>query len=69
MKNYRVKATRNFNDGLENINRIAGDEFECTKERYEYLVSKNNAVELVHIIETEVKPIVEETIETMDEMK
>lgn len=66
MKNYKVCATRSFTDALENVERTAGEEFECTKERYEYLVSKNDAVKLVHILEAEVKPIVEE-IETMDE--
>lgn len=52
MKNYKVKATRNFKDLEENIERKLGTDtevFMCTKERYEYLKSKNNAVELVEV--------------------
>lgn len=66
MKNYKVRATRNFTDALENTKRVAGEEFECTKERYEFLSSKNNAVELIEIIEEE-KPIIEEEVETTNE--
>ena len=56
MKNYKVKALRNFTDGLEKINRKQNDIFECTKERYEVLKSKG-AVELVEVQETiEEKP-------------
>lgn len=51
MKNYKVIATRNFIDSEEKVNRIEGKEFECTKERYEFLKSKG-AVELVEIQET-----------------
>lgn len=57
MKNYIVKATRNFND-IEEKNeagkdtpRIAGESvWNCTKERYEYL-KENNAVVLMGIDE------------------
>jgi len=62
MKNYLVKATRNFDDTVEqdeygaNIKRIAGQSvWNCTKERYEFL-KLNNAVTLMGI--DEVKPIV-----------
>lgn len=63
MKNYRVKATRTFTDGVENIERIGGESiFECTKERYEFLKSKN-AVELVEVIEEEKEQKVVEVTE------
>ena len=47
VKDHKVKATRLFNDAVEGKERKAGDIFKCTKERYLYLKSKNNAVELV----------------------
>ena len=53
MKDYKVKITRNFTDLEENIKRELGtgtEVFFCTKERYEYLLSKN-AVELVEKVE------------------
>jgi hypothetical protein len=50
MKNYKVIALRNFNDALEKEPRTKGKEFECTKERYEFLKA-NNAVKLVEIVE------------------
>lgn len=53
MKDYKVKITRNFTDLEENIKRELGTETEvffCTKERYEYLLSKN-AVELLEKVE------------------
>lgn len=54
MKNYEVKATKNFKDALENKERQTNDIFLCTKERYEYL-KEHNAVELVKVIEEEKK--------------
>ena len=51
MKNYKVKALRNFTDGLEKINREKNDIFECDKERYEFLKSKG-AVELIEVQES-----------------
>ena len=48
MKEYIVKATRLFNDGLENKERKAGDIFNCTEERYQVL-KQHNAVELVEV--------------------
>lgn len=47
VKDYTVRATRLFNDAVEGKERKAGDIFRCTEERYLYLKSKNNAVELV----------------------
>ena len=52
MKDHKVKITRTFKDLEENILRELGTETEifiCTKERYEYLLSKG-AVELKEII-------------------
>ena len=54
MKNYEVKAIKNFKDALENKERQTNDIFLCTKERYEYL-KEHNAVELVKVIEEEKK--------------
>lgn len=51
MKNYKVKALRFFKDKEEDKNRFIGDEFETTKERYEFLKSKG-AVELVEVQES-----------------
>lgn len=55
MKNHKVQITRTFKDLEENILRELGTKtevFMCTKERYEYLLSKG-AVELLNIIEKE----------------
>lgn len=46
MKNYVVKVLRYFKDLEEKKDRFIGDEFETTKERYEFLKSKG-AVELL----------------------
>ena len=46
MKNYVVKVLRYFKDLEEKKDRFVGDEFETTKERYEFLKSKG-AIELV----------------------
>lgn len=56
MKNYKVKVIRKapFTDVADNVLRKNGDEFCCTKERYEYL-KENNAVELIEIIVTKAK--------------
>ena len=54
MKNYLVSATREFTDKEENKARKIGDEFYCTKERYEYLKLKN-AVLLVESPETKIE--------------
>lgn len=55
MKNYNVEAIINFTDVEENIYRVAGDIFKCTKERYEYLMGNNPkgkvAVKLLNIDE------------------
>jgi hypothetical protein len=55
VKDHKVKITRTFKDLEENILRELGTEtevFMCTKERYEYLLSKG-AVELKEIIKDE----------------
>ena len=58
MKNYKVKALRNFKDKVEQIERTKNDEFDCTKERYEFL-KENKAVELIGIVEEE-KEVIDE---------
>lgn len=67
MKNYKVVATRKFRDSNEidpmtylKKERQQGDEFFCTKERYEFLKS-NGAVTLVEIVEESKKEIEEVT--------
>lgn len=62
MKNYKVKATRSFIDGLEKTPRQISDVFECTKERYEFLL-EHDAVELVKILPIEQEPIEYQNIE------
>ena len=52
MKNYVVKVLRYFKDLEEKKERLVGDKFETSKERYEFLKSKD-AVELVKVIEEE----------------
>lgn len=55
MKDHKVQITRTFKDLEENILRELGTKtevFMCTKERYEYLLSKG-AVKLLNIIEKE----------------
>ncbi len=66
MKNYVVKVLRYFKDKEEKVERKAGDEFETSKERYEFLKSKG-AVELVEIIKEEKEEIIEEQHEEYDE--
>ena len=55
MKNYNVEAIIAFKDVEENIQRVPGDIFKCTEERYEYLAGKNPqekvAVKLLNIDE------------------
>ena len=70
MKNYIVKALFNFNDVEEKMAngadtpRKINDVFECTKERYEFLKSKN-AVMLVGI--NEFKPKTKEELEIIND--
>lgn len=67
MKNYKVQAIMKFTDKEENVKRNVGDEFETTKERYEFLKA-NNAVKLVEVqedIETAIKEITEEEVQTV----
>lgn len=68
MKNYVVRATRNFNDVVEKTEdgtdtpRIAGQSvWNCTKERYEFL-KENNAVILVGIDEIKEEKQVEDVV-------
>ena len=42
----KVRAIISFNDLEENKHRNIGDEFECSKERADYLL-KHNAIEIV----------------------
>lgn len=57
MKNYKVRATINFDDIEENnVRRYAGDsEWLCTKERYLYL-KDHDAVELIEIVLAKKEP-------------
>lgn len=75
MKNYLVKATRNFNDTVEkneyglDTPRVANvSTWHCTKERYEFL-KQNNAVTLLGIDEIKEEPKVEAKIEYHEEPK
>ena len=68
LKNYVVRATRNFNDVVEKTEngtdtpRIAGQSvWNCTKERYEFL-KENNAVILVGIDEIKEEKQVEDVV-------
>lgn len=70
MKNYKVVATRKFRDSNEidpmtysKKERQQGEEFLCTKERYEFLKS-NGAVTLVEIVDEIIDNVVEEVIES-----
>ena len=65
MKNYKVKAIMKFTDKEEDTKRIVDDEFECTKERYEYLKSKG-AVTLVEIVDEIIDNVVEEVVESKE---
>ena len=70
MKEYKVRVLKYFRDKEEKKERFVGEEFECTKERCNYLL-EHNAVEIVkdvpEITEEEVQAvanaIVEEAIE------
>lgn len=66
MKNYIVKVLRYFKDLEEKKERLVGDEFETTKERYEYLKSKD-AVELVKVVEEKKEENEEEQFFTKEE--
>lgn len=66
MKNYVVKVLRYFRDLEEKKDRFVGDEFETTKERYEFLKSKD-AVELVKVIEEKKEENEEEQFFTKEE--
>lgn len=74
MKNYKVKAVFDFNDTAEkneyggDTPRKAGNIWNCTKERYEFLKSKN-AVELVGIDEIKEEPKPEPKVEQKEEVK
>ena len=68
MKNYKVRATRNFTDGLEKIDRVKNEVFYCDKERYEFLKSKG-AVELIDIQETVDNAIEKEIIKEQPKPK
>lgn len=68
MKNYVVKVLRYFKDLEEKKDRFVGDEFETTKERYEFLKEKQ-AVKLEKIIDEIVDEIIESpaVLEMIDE--
>lgn len=62
MKKCKVKVTRYFKDKIENVERNVNDEFLCDKERYEFL-KKNNAVELIGIVDEEAIVVPETIVE------
>lgn len=66
MKNYNVEAIIAFKDIEENVQRVPGDIFKCTKERYEYLAGKNPqnkvAVKLLNIDEEKKEEVAEKEI-------
>lgn len=68
MKNYKVRATRRFLDSVDHVERKINEVFDCTKERYEFLVSCNNAVELVGIQKTIDEVVKEDKIEEVKEI-
>lgn len=69
MKNYIVKALIEFDDTEENVRRkpamrdVGASEWNCTKERYEFLKSKG-AVELI-----EIKHCNQPELELVDDLK
>ena len=63
---FKVRAIINFNDLEENEQRKIGDEFECSKTRYEYLL-EHNAVELIEEPKKEETKEAEEIEETIEE--
>ena len=69
MKDYNVEAIIAFKDVEENIQRVPGDIFKCTEERYEYLAGNNPqakvAVKLINIDEEKK----EENIEVAEKSK
>lgn len=74
MDNFKVRATKNFDDITvqdekgRNVKRVKDkSEWFCSKERYEYLKS-NNAVELIEVEKVEL-PQVEEQLESKVEVK
>ena len=66
MKNYKVEAIMKFTDKEENTKRNVGDQFNTTKERYDYLKS-HNAVKLVEIEEVVIDEIVEDVVDDIIE--
>lgn len=63
-----VKAIINFNDLESNKHRAIGDTFECSKERAEYLLSKE-AVEIVEMPKLKEVPKIENVEETIEKIK
>ena len=65
MKDYNVEAIIAFKDVEENIQRVTGDIFKCTKERYEYLAGNNPqakvAVKLINIDEEKKEEVAEKS--------
>lgn len=47
MKEYKVRVLKYFRDKEEKKERFIGEEFECTKERCNYLL-EHNAVEIIN---------------------
>lgn len=66
MKKYNVEAIIAFKDIEENTQRVPGDIFKCTEERYEYLAGNNPqnkvAVKLLNIDEEKKEEVVEKEI-------
>lgn len=65
MKNYKVEVISNFNDLEEKKDRVVGDVFKCTKERYDYLNGGNEKGKVVvKLIEAPEEPRTRENEET-----
>jgi len=60
----KVRAIINFNDLEKNEHRVVGDEFECSKERANYLL-EHKAIEIIEELVTEekVQPLEEDNLE------
>jgi len=67
---YKVKAIMNFDDLLEHVPRKTGDEWKCTKERYEYLAGNNpQKLVAVELVEEELSTPIEEPKEEVKPKK
>lgn len=64
----KVKVLYDFNDLTENVKRTTGEEFECSKERAEFLISRKAVEEVVEEVKEE-KEVVEKQVEVLKEAR